>query len=232
MFRRLSSDGRRDRLRAKAPPGPLRDFYDVPEPARDCPVREASFLALDLETTGLDAGKDQILSIGFVPLDDGGITLAGARQILVRPTVDLGQSVVFHGITHDAATQGIPIESALTEALGALRGRILVAHSTGIETSFLSEACRNVFGVDLVVQTSFDTMVMAQHLMDRRHGGGGAVPGAYRLQSARDTFGLPRYRAHDALVDALACGELFLAQTAILADRGRSSVGALQRVLR
>lgn len=215
------------------PPGALRDFYDVPEPAADGSIRETPFLALDLETTGLDGEKDQILSIGFVPLDDGGITLAGARQILVRPTVDLGQSVVFHGITHDDATRGGSVESALVETLAALRGRILVAHAAGVETSFLSHACRRVFGSELAVQ-SLDTMVMAQHLMDRSHGvdAFSAAPGSYRLQAARDRFGLPRYRAHDALVDALACAELFLAQTAILADHGRASVAALRRVLR
>ena len=35
---------------------------------------------------------------------------------------------------------------------------------------------------------------------------------AYRLGAARQRYGLPEYRAHDALTDALAAAELFLAQ--------------------
>ncbi|MBS3942447.1 MAG: hypothetical protein KG028_15925 [Actinobacteria bacterium] len=45
-------------------------------------------------------------------------------------------------------------------------------------------------------------------------------PEELRLQAARERFGLPRYRAHDALTDALACAELYLAQVARLAGDG------------
>ena len=65
--------------------------------------------------------------------------------------------------------------------------------------------------------------------MTRRGAGGGttepvpspeASPDELRLWRARRRYGLPRYRAHDALIDALACAELYLAQTAELRDRG------------
>lgn len=46
-----------------------------------------------------------------------------------------------------------------------------------------------------------------------------------RLGAARRTFGLPRYSAHHALTDAIAAGELLLAQVAELERRlGRKVV--------
>ncbi|WP_454228235.1 hypothetical protein [Propioniciclava flava] len=43
-----------------------------------------------------------------------------------------------------------------------------------------------------------------------------ARAGQLRLWAARERFGLPAYQAHDALTDALACAELYLAQVAEL----------------
>lgn len=237
VFRRFSPQGKQERLqermRDQAPPGPLGEFYHRPSPSPILQVRETPFLAIDLETTGLDPQTDHILSIGFVPIDGFAITLAGARRLMVRPTADVGESAVFHGITHDEAQTGMPIAQALEPTLAALQGRILVAHAAGIETGFLDQACRNVYGTGLTVP-SLDTLELSQHLgnSSRHDDDNAALAGAHRLQSARDTFGLPRYRAHDALVDALACAELFLAQTAFLADDGRTSVAALRRILR
>jgi len=50
----------------------------------------------------------------------------------------------------------------------------------------------------------------------RSHAGEDLPPGALRLSTARAHVGLPRYAAHEALTDALACAELYLAQRAEL----------------
>jgi DNA polymerase-3 subunit epsilon len=42
--------------------------------------------------------------------------------------------------------------------------------------------------------------------------------GALRLWEARERYGLPHTGPHHALTDAVACAELYLAQTAELAD--------------
>ena len=41
-----------------------------------------------------------------------------------------------------------------------------------------------------------------------------------RLWSARERYGLPTYRAHECLIDAIACAELYLAQVAELRAHG------------
>ena len=44
---------------------------------------------------------------------------------------------------------------------------------------------------------------------------------ALRLWTARERYGLPIYRAHEALIDAVSCAELFLAQVAEMQADGR-----------
>jgi DNA polymerase-3 subunit epsilon len=64
-------------------------------------------------------------------------------------------------------------------------------------------------------------------------GGWGAEParGALRLWTARERRGLPVYRAHEALTDALACAELYLAQRAELEAAAPETTLTLRHVV-
>ena len=59
-------EAKRKRQLKKVPSGPLHDFLSVPFPALDTPFAELPILAVDFETTGLDAKLDKLLSVGFV----------------------------------------------------------------------------------------------------------------------------------------------------------------------
>lgn len=208
----------RTRLGGRVPDGPLREYLAVPLPGRDTPLPELPLLAVDLETTGLSPARDRIVAAGFVPVDGDGVDLSGARRIVVHSTDDVGQSATVHGLTDDTIAAGVPLRTALEAVLVALRGRVLLAHYAVIEQGFLSAACRQEFGHRLpavVVDTlQIQRRIASTPWTDPR---GGSV----RLPAARAAYGLPRYRSHEALTDALACAELYLAQTAFLAERGR-----------
>ena len=61
-------EAQRKRILKRAPEGPLHDFLSVPFPALDTPFDQIPILAVDFETTGLDAVKDKLLSVGCVEL--------------------------------------------------------------------------------------------------------------------------------------------------------------------
>jgi DNA polymerase III subunit epsilon len=172
-------------------------------------------LALDVETTGLSPSRDRLLALGWVPVDGTRIDLAGARRHVVRRD-DPGDAVTIHGLTHDVLDAGRPLADVLAELRRALSGRVLLAHYAPFDLAFLDAAFQSV-GERPVWPPDVCTMDLQRRLLTRY----GEVPeDALRLWRARERHGLPPTKAHDALGDALACAELYLAQVAELgADR-------------
>lgn len=204
---------RRRKLLAAAEPGPYREYLAKPLPDPKTDFRQTDFLALDLETTGLDPQKDQILSVGMLVLRAGSwIDLGSAHHRLVRPKGGIPEeSAVIHRITDDRAASGGRLDAVMVELLAELGGRVLLAHHARVEYLFLDQACRRLYGQGLVVRVT-DTQVLARRSLDRGNQSYGGRD--LRLSSLRSRFRLPRYPAHNALSDALAAAELFLALTA------------------
>lgn len=218
-----SAERRREAAReaalAGAPPGPLRDYLSTPFPSPGTPLTELPLLAVDFETTGLDAERDRVIALGFVPLDGLSIDLSGAQRRVLAMRMDVGQSATVHGLTDDVIAAGAVPKDALIELLEALAGRVLLAHHASIEIGFLDAACQRVYGTPLVA-TAVDTLDLQHRVLTQGLGAAPDIsPGALRLWAARERYGLPRYRAHEPLTDALACAELYLAQVAELSLR-------------
>jgi DNA polymerase-3 subunit epsilon len=211
---------RRRWLLRKAPAGPLRDYLSVPCAAPRLDYRRATYLAVDLETTGLDPKRDDILSVGYVILRGNSIDLASARHRLVHTARAIPEaSAVIHQITDDQAARGEPLEAVLADFLADLAGKVMIAHHARVEQGFLGIACKRLFGCGLVVPT-IDTQAIARRSFERRHQ---AYKGSdLRLHNLGERYNLPRNKAHNALSDALAAAELFLAQAAH-ADGGRGA---------
>lgn len=203
---------RRRGLRRRATGPAMAAYLATPIADLSLPVVEAELVSVDLETTGLDARDDQILSLGAVTVRHGRVDLATARYGVVCPDrpVDLASPTI-HGIGHDAAARGRPLDEVLSSFLEQLAGRVLLAHGAEVEIGFLSAAARRLYGVPLVCPV-VDTAVV--EMRRRRRRGAADDAGGLRLTALRDAYHLPRYKAHHALSDALATAELFLAQSA------------------
>ncbi|MBB4286103.1 exonuclease domain-containing protein [Roseospira goensis] len=193
-----------------AKPGPLRDYYRMDYATLDTAWCEVDYLAIDLETTGLDPTKHEILSFGFVPIRDGAVRLGEARHLLVRPTRPIPEeTAVIHGLLDGHLESAPPLDAVLPEVLEALSGRVPVAHYAPVERRFLTAACQSLYGLPLTVPY-VDTLRLESRMMERAQRS--VVPGTLRLNAARERYGLPRYKAHNAMMDAIAAAELFLAQ--------------------
>lgn len=226
---RRSVSRRRARELRSAAPGPLADVLRAGSPSRDTPLVHLRLLAVDLETTGLDPGRDAVLSVGWVPVDGDRVVLGGAGGQVVSDTGEVGRSATVHGLTDDAVSRGRPLAAVLTDLLEALHGRVLLAHFARVEVGFLDAACRRLWGAGLPVEV-VDTLELERRA---RVGvwGGEVEPGALRLAAARRYRGLPTYAAHEALTDALACAELYLAQRAELEARSPGTTTTLGHVV-
>jgi len=208
----LSLNFRRKRLLKRLSPGPVHDFFATPFPASNRDSRRVDFVALDLETTGLDMGRDEILSIGLVCIRNMQIDLTTASHRLVKPASAIPeQSAVIHHITDDRAAGGEALVDVLQDLLPQLAGKVLIAHHARFEMQFLRRACEQCFGAPFFMPV-IDTQEVARRSLERRNQTYRA--GELRLAALRQRYHLPRYRLHNALSDALAAAELFLAQLA------------------
>lgn len=200
---------------ARKATGPLRAFYDTPAPEDSTPLEGLPLLSVDVETTGLQPTKHRLVSIGWVPVTGNRVDLSGAGYVVLRGSTGLsvGSSATIHRLTDDEIAGGVEPAEAVAQFLEALRGRVLLAHFAALEEGFLSRACEQHFGAPLKVKT-VDTFAIERRHMERL----GTYPRGedLRLARVRARYGLPAYRNHNALTDALACAEQYLAHTATL----------------
>ncbi len=139
------------RLKQKAKVPLLKRFYDAGIVAAETPLSEVQFVALDLETTGLDPAKNEIVSIGLVPFTLSRIYCREAKHWIVKPRKPLDdESVVFHGITHSDVSDAPDLKRILEEVLASLEGKIVVVHYRRIERDFIDAAIKNRLGEGLL----------------------------------------------------------------------------------
>ena len=200
------------RLLARAPDGPLKAFLSVPFPDQNTPIGDVPVLALDFETTGLDAKKDQLLSAGLVAINRGEICLKSRYHQIVRTKGALDEeNVVIHQITDSAKEQGVELAQVVEAILIALAGKVMLVHFARIEMTFLRQACMELYGMAPVFPV-IDTLVVAKRRLNKRD-----LPydaSALRLGNLRQSHQLPGHFAHNALNDAIATAELLLAEVA------------------
>lgn len=179
------------------------------------PWDSVTYWALDLETGGLDPGKDPIIAVGMLPVRQGRIRLGESYRTLVRPggrrVID-PESVLAHQLVSDDVRDAPPIDDVLPEIVRRLAGNVLLVHQRAVDVAFLQEACRRT-GMKWPSPRVVDTVDLLVRAAKRARFTAPDLPGdrpSLNLSEARAVHGLPPYAAHDALTDALATAELFL----------------------
>jgi DNA polymerase III subunit epsilon len=93
-----------------------RAYMRTPLPAPATPWREAKFCVIDLETTGLDAAVDEIISIAALQIAGGRLRLSDVRYQLIRPRrMPDAETIRIHGLRSSDLAEA-PMLSAALEA--------------------------------------------------------------------------------------------------------------------
>lgn len=181
---------------------------DAPDP--NTPIEDVELLAVDVETTGLKPKKHDIVSIGWVPVRGNRVHLKEAQYVLIKG-VEVGESATIHHLRDSDLEQGCELEEGIDKLTADLRGKAMLAHFAPIETAFYSYACKKLWGKEPQLEV-VDTFALERRHMERM----GTYPRGedLRLSRVRARYGLPNYRNHNALTDAIACAELYLAMSA------------------
>lgn len=162
------------------------------------PLREVTFVVVDLETTGGSPDGGNITEIGAVKVRGGEVL--GEFSTLVDPGVPIPpQIVALTGITTAMVSSAPRIEQVLPAFLEFADGAVLVAHNAGFDVSFLKAACR-VHGFDWPKPTVVCTLKLARRVLRRES----RERQSYRLSALAPLFGARTTPNHRALDDAKA----------------------------
>ena len=185
----------------------LKDFWALGKGTQISDYR--GFIVVDCEMTGLNAAKDELLSIGWVRLSHQRIEMRSAKHRLVKSGVSVGQSATIHLIRDCELQKGHNIDDVLRELLTDALGFLPVFHNASLDLAFLNGAVEHAFGAPWW-PSYVDTLLNEKRLSERHT----EVPksGALTLAQSRRRYNLPDYQGHNAMVDAIATAELLLAQ--------------------
>ena len=178
-------------------------------------------ISVDLELTGLDPKQNQIIAIGWTQVDHGRIRLGSNRHIMVNAQQSVGKSAAIHELMDSDVASGVPLETGLQVLFEAAAGRVWLFHHAGLDVAFLRRACLAWAGLTPPF-TVLDTLHMELALRKRRDQP--VKQGELQLTSLRARYNLPRYTAHNALIDACATAELMLAIAAKMNPSGSLSL--------
>ncbi|MBD0291785.1 MAG: 3'-5' exonuclease, partial [Thermoleophilia bacterium] len=111
----------------------------------EAPLEAATFVVVDLETTGLSAQAAEICEIGAVRLR--GLEPVATFQTLVRPRRSLPPEVADLTGIRERDLHGAPsLETSVRRFLAWAGDCVLVAHNARFDTAFLDRALERVHG--------------------------------------------------------------------------------------
>lgn len=188
--------------------------------------QDARYIALDLETDGLQPEQDAILTVGWVPIAPPRIRLFEADYGVVKHNRPLSQSAVIHQLSEADVRGGEPLENVLRRLALRLDGAVLVAHHASFDWAFLRHAFAH-FDIPCTPLALMDTLQIERQRLARKKAW--LEKGELTLGACRTRYGLPDMRQHHALSDAIACAELFLAQSYQIVGSHHTSLRELLR---
>jgi DNA polymerase III epsilon subunit family exonuclease len=187
-------------------------------PGADVPLERASFVVVDLETTGLRPGSSRICEIGAVRVRD--FELEEEFELLVDPGMPVGPVITALTGLRDSDLRGSPHPAiAVRRFLEFAGDAVLVAHNARFDLSFLDRETERSTGARLAGPV-IDTVGLARRLLAGRTSRAG-------LASLAQFFGTAAQPCHRALPDAKATAEILVQLIGLAQERGALTVADL-----
>jgi DNA polymerase-3 subunit epsilon len=168
------------------------------------PLQQQRFVILDLETSGLNMRRDQVLSIGAVVIENGAIDLSQQFECtLQRDGHQASASTLIHGIAPNEIANGEDPAEALLSFMEFVGDSPLLAFHAEFDQRMLARALKQSLGYRLQ-HAFFDVAEIAPLVCPKAK-----LPHA-GLDDWTQHFGLQVQQRHHASADALVTAELAL----------------------
>lgn len=190
------------------------------------PLAALRWVVVDVETGGLDAARDPLLSIGAVAIEAGRIVLAPSLEVgLKQAQSTAAANILIHGISGSEQRAGQTPHAALLDWLEFAQGAPRVAFHAAFDQAVLQRECRVQLGIASNAAW-FDAAVIAPLLFPD------AAPHCRHLDDWLAHFGIAVYARHGALADAYATAELWQVLLAAAQHENIVTAQQLQKLAR
>jgi DNA polymerase III epsilon subunit family exonuclease len=181
-------------------------------------LENATYVVVDLETTGLRPGQSGICEIGAVRLR--GFEADAEFQTLVNPgrPIDAGASALT-GLRNEQLRGAPRPPEAVRDFLAFAGDAVLVAHNARFDLAFLDRETERLNG-SRIGSAVLDTVRLARTLLAGR-------VSSFGLAQLAWFFGTSETPCHRALPDAQATAEVLLALIGLAQERGARTVADL-----
>lgn len=160
---------------------------------------QASFVAFDTETTGIDIEKDRVVEIGAIKFDRSGII--SRMNVLINPGMPIPPDASkVNNITDEMLQDKPPMEAVIHDFLRFIKNNILVIHNAKFDIGMMDSELKRL-GASGITNKVVDTLVFAREV----------YPGlkTYALQKLAELFNINVKDAHRAEDDARVCMDFF-----------------------
>ncbi|PJG84045.1 3'-5' exonuclease [Caviibacterium pharyngocola] len=200
-----------------------RALFQQPYPKISSDLTALSFLVIDFETTGLNSMMDNILSVAAVPIDNLTLDISKAWHQFVAEEQEVKKdTAVINHILPQMLNDAETLDDTMNRLFELIQGRIVIAHGSNIEKRFILHYLKVRYNLTQFPLLWLDTLKIERSLTQNQDN-------HYQLTHVRNKYHLPEYVGHNALIDAISAGELFLAQLENVFGQQKKILGEIYR---
>lgn len=156
------------------------------------------YVAFDLETSGLNCEKDEIIEIGALKVRDGKVIERFSR--LIKPKVPVPPEITaITGITNEMLSEAPPIEKVIPEFVLFCRDEILLGHNVMFDYKFTKVYAKR-YGLPFE-KKGIDTLKIARKVLPELE--------SRSLGALCVHYDIVNQAAHRAYHDALATAKIY-----------------------
>ncbi|TCK03408.1 exonuclease domain-containing protein [Phorcysia thermohydrogeniphila] len=176
---------------------------------REVDLEKAVFCSFDLETTGLDVKKDEIISIGAVKVVNFKVDFSTTFYTLLRPQKEPArESVLIHGIREEELSGAPKAEEVLPQFLEYIKGTVLIGYFVAFDIAMLSKYTKRLFGFEVLnpfidIRHLYKLDLKRRYLLNQ-------VQEEKSLDEIAQELGIEVEKRHNALCDCLLSAFVFL----------------------
>ncbi|WP_409523807.1 3'-5' exonuclease [Nitrincola sp. MINF-07-Sa-05] len=171
------------------------------------PYKGDEVISLDCETTSLDVGQAEILSIGAVRIKGRKVMTSDLLDIHLQPPASLtGESIKIHKIRATDLADGISVEEALEQLLAFIGNRPILGYYVNYDIRVIDKFMRPLYGFGLPNKAI--ELSHVYHDIIKWKSVGGDID--LRFDTISKKLDVPIIQRHTALGDAITVALMYV----------------------